>query len=172
MEKRKKDLSPIIDRVFEKGNFVNGKEIEVFEKNIAKICNTKYAIALNSGTDALTLSMLLLGIKRGDEVITPPNSFISSTSSIVHIGAKPVFVDVLKDQNINPSLIEKVISRKTKAIMPVHLTGRVAEMDEILRISKNMVFQLLKTQHNQLTRNTKVRNQDHLVKWDVFLLIL
>ena len=95
-KKEKKDLGPIVNRVFEKGNFVNGKEIEVFEKNIAKVCNTKYAMALNSGTDALTLGMFLLGVKRGDEVITPPNSFISSTSSIVHIGAKPVFVDVLK----------------------------------------------------------------------------
>tara|TARA_E500000331_G_scaffold224149_1_gene214603 strand:+ start:349 stop:1443 length:1095 start_codon:yes stop_codon:yes gene_type:complete len=135
-KKEKKDLSPIINRVFEKGNYVIGKEVDIFEKNVAKTCGTKYALALNSGTDALTLSMFLLGVKRGDEVITPPNSFISSTSSIVHIGAKPVFVDVLKDQNINPDLIEKAITKKTKAIMPVHLTGRVAEMDEILRISK------------------------------------
>jgi len=135
-KKEKKDLSPIINRVLEKGNYVIGKEVDIFEKNVAKACGTKYALALNSGTDALTLSMLLLGVKRGDEVITPPNSFISSTSSIVHIGAKPVFVDVLKDQNINPGLIEKAITKKTKAIMPVHLTGRVSEMDEILRISK------------------------------------
>ena len=71
-----------------------------------------------------------------NDVITPPNSFISSTSAIVHIGAKPVFVDVLDDQNINPALIEKAITKKTKAIMPVHLTGRIAEMNEIMRISK------------------------------------
>ena len=135
-KKEKKDLSPIINRVFERGNYVIGKEVDIFEKNVAKACGTQYALALNSGTDALTLSMYLLGVKQGDEVITPPNSFISSTSSIVHIGAKPVFVDVLKDQNINPDLIEKAITKKTKAIMPVHLTGRVAEMNEILRISK------------------------------------
>ena len=85
----------------------------------------------------MTLGLHLLGVKKGDEVITPPNSFISSTSAIVHIGAKPIFVDVLQDQNINPELIEKAITKKTKAIMPVHLTGRVAEMDEIMRISKN-----------------------------------
>lgn len=156
-KKEKKDLSPIINRVFEKGNSVNGKEIEVFEKNIAQVCNTKYAIALNSGTDALTLSMFLLGVKRGDEVITPPNSFISSTSSIVHIGAKPVFVDVLKDQNINPSLIEKAISRKTKAIMPVHLTGRVAEMDEILRISKKYGIPIIEDAAQSI--NSKYKGQ-------------
>ena len=111
-KKEKKDLGPIINRVFEKGNYVIGKEVDIFEKNVAKACGTKYAVALNSGTDALTLSMFLLGVKRGDEVITPPNSFISSTSSIVHIGAKPVFVDVLKDQNINPGLIEKSYNKK------------------------------------------------------------
>jgi len=135
-EKEKKFLKPIINSTLEKGNYVGGKEIENFEKNISKICQTKYAVALNSGTDALTLGLHLLGVKKGDEVITPPNSFISSTSAIVHIGAKPIFVDVLQDQNINPELIEKAITKKTKAIMPVHLTGRVAEMDEIMRISK------------------------------------
>ena len=134
--KEKKFLLPIINRILEKGEYVGGKEIKIFEKNISKTCGTKYAVALNSGTDALILGLYLLGVKSGDEVITPPNSFISSTSSISHIGAKPVFVDVLKDQNINPDLIEKAITKKTKAIMPVHLTGRIAEMNEIMRISK------------------------------------
>lgn len=135
-EKEKKSLGPIIDNVLEKGNFVGGEEIKTFEKNISKICKVKHTVALNSGSDALTLGLYLLGVKRGDEVITPPNSFIASTSTILHIGAKPVFVDVLKDQNINPDLIEKAITKKTRAIMPVHLTGRIAEMNEILRISK------------------------------------
>ena len=132
----KNSLLPVIEKVLREGNYVNGPEVEIFERNIAKICNTKYAIALNSGTDALTLAMYLLGIRKGDEVITPPNSFISSTSSICHIGAKPVFVDVLDDQNINPDLIERAITKKTKAIMPVHLTGRICEMKKILEISK------------------------------------
>ena len=114
-EKEKKFLKPIINSTLEKGNYVGGKEIENFEKNISKICQTKYAVALNSGTDALTLGLHLLGVKKGDEVITPPNSFISSTSAIVHIGAKPVFVDVLQDQNINPELIEKAITKKNKS---------------------------------------------------------
>ena len=73
-----------------------------FERNIAKICNTKYAVALNSGTDALTIGLYILGVRRGDEVITTPNSFIASTSVIVHLGAKPVFVDVLPDQCLDP----------------------------------------------------------------------
>ena len=113
-KKEKKFLGPIINKVLEKGDYVGGKEIQNFEKNICRICDTKYAVALNSGTDALILGLYLLGVRRGDEVITPPNSFISSTSSISHIGAKPVFVDVLKDQNINPDLIGKAITKKLK----------------------------------------------------------
>ena len=121
---------------WENDQWVGGKNIEKFEEKISKLCNTKYAVSLNSGTDALTLGLHLLGVRRGDEVITIPNSFIASVSVIVHIGAKPVFVDVLPDQNMNPDLLEKAITKKTKAIMPVHLTGRISEMFAINRIAK------------------------------------
>ena len=142
-EKEKKLLLPIISKTLSKGSFVGGKEIETFEKSVAKLCGKKYAIALNSGTDALTLALYLLGIKKGDEVITPTNSFISSTTSICHVGAKPVFVDVLEDQNINPDLIEKAITKKTKAIMPVHLTGRICDMKKIIKIAKKYNIQII-----------------------------
>ena len=135
-EKEKTELLPIITDTLSKGSYVLGGEIDKFEKKIAKLCRVKYAVALNSGTDALTIGMYLLGVRRGDEVITPPNSFISSTSSIIHLGAKPVFADVLDNQNINPKEIKKKITKKTKAIMPVHLTGRVCQMKEIIDISK------------------------------------
>ena len=105
------------------------------KKKISKLCKTKYCVALNSGTDALTLGLHLLGVRRGDEVITPPNSFIASTAVILHLGAKPIFVDVKDDQNINEMEIEKKITKKTKAIMPVHLTGRMCSMDKIMNIS-------------------------------------
>ena len=118
------DLLPIIDKVLESAQFVGGDELDKFEENIAKLCGTKYACGLNSGTDALTLALHLNGIGRGDEVITPPNSFIASTAVIVHLGAKPVFVDVLPDQNIDPDKIEAAITNKTKAIMPVHIYGQ------------------------------------------------
>ena len=130
------NLLKIIDKTLSGGSWVGGESVDLFEKKIAKVCNTKYAVALNSGTDALTIGLHLLGVRRGDEVITVPNSFIASVAVIVHLGAKPVFVDVLKDQNINPDLIEKAITRKTKAILPVHLTGRCAEMEKIIKISK------------------------------------
>jgi dTDP-4-amino-4,6-dideoxygalactose transaminase len=135
-KKEKNDLLRIIDKTLQSDDWVGGKNIEIFEKNIAKVCNTKFAVSLNSGTDALTLGLHLLGVRRGDEVITTPNSFIASTAVIVHLGAKPVFVDVSEDQNINPELLEKAITKKTKAIMPVHLTGRISEMFEILKIAK------------------------------------
>ena len=131
----KKELLPIIDKILSSGSFVGGEEINIFETNIAKYTKNKYAIGLNSGTDALTLGLHLLGVKKGDEVITPPNSFIASTAAIVHIGAKPVFVDVCDDQNIDPYKIEKAITKKTKAIMPVHLTGRMSNMEKIKTIA-------------------------------------
>jgi len=131
----KKQLLKTIDNVLNSGSWVGGSEIEKFEKNIGKICKTKYCVSLNSGTDALTLVLHLLGVKRGDEVITPPNSFIASTAVIVHLGAKPVFVDVKSDQSIDEKKIEEKITNKTKAIMPVHLTGRMCAMDKIMNIS-------------------------------------
>src|SRR4029077_1482983 len=88
-----------------------------------------------SGTDALILGMKALGIGPGDEVITPPNSFVASTASIVMTGATPVFADVLPDQNIDPEAVAAAVTPRTKAIMAVHLTGRVASMDRLAQIS-------------------------------------
>ena len=130
-----------IDKVIRSGQWVGGSEVDKFEKNISKICNTKYCISLNSGTDALTLALHLLGVRRGDEVITPPNSFVASTAVIIHLGAKPVFVDVKSDQNIDENEIEKKITKKTKAIMPVHLTGRMCDMDKIMQIGNKYKIQ-------------------------------
>jgi len=132
----KQELLPIIETVMSSGLYVGGEAVQLFEQKAAELCGTKYCVALNSGTDALVLGLLALGVQAGDEVITPPNSFIASTAAIVHLKAKPVFVDVLPDQNIDPTQIERKISVKTKAIMPVHLTGRVANMTDILEIAE------------------------------------
>ena len=136
-EDEKEDLLPIIEEVLQSGQYVLGEEVERFEQLIAQSFGVKYCVGLNSGTDALLLGLSALGIKSGDEVITPPNSFIASTSSIVHLGAVPVFVDVKKDQNIDPDKIKDAITNQTKAIMPVHLTGRISEMDKIKEIAKD-----------------------------------
>lgn len=132
----KKKLLTVINKVLSSGNYVGGDEVEQFEINIQNYLKIKYCVALNSGTDALTLGLHALGVKSGDEVITAPNSFIASTSVIVHLGAKPVFADVKNDQLIDPNKIEKLITNKTKAIMPVHLGGRVCEMEKLEKISK------------------------------------
>lgn len=139
----RKDLIKIFDNVLRSGTYVGGKFVKKFEENLAKFCGAKYCCSFNSGTDALTIALHLLGVRKGDEVITTPNSFIASTSVIVHLGAKPVFVDVLDDQNIDPDLIEKKITSKTKVIMPVHLTGRVCQMDKILKIANNKKIKII-----------------------------
>lgn len=130
------DLMPIIEEILASGMYVGGPWNDKLEVALAERCGTKHAVALNSGTDALILSLAALGIGRGDEVITPPNSFVASTAVIAHVGARPVFADVLPDQNIDPAEIEKKITPKTKAIMPVHLTGRVADMGPIRSIAE------------------------------------
>ena len=141
--KSKTGLIKIFKKILDQGQFVGGEEILKFEKNISKLCKTKYAVALNSGTDALTLALHLLGVRKGDEVITTPNSFIASTAVIVHLGAIPVFVDVLDDQNIDPDKIEKSITKKTKVIMPVHLSGKMSQMNKIMEIAKKYKLKVI-----------------------------
>lgn len=130
-----KTIMKIVHKVLSKGNLILTKEVQNFEKSVCKYTNTKYCLGLNSGTDALMMSLWSSGIKKGDEVITSPISFVATANAIVHVGAKPVFVDVGEDLNINPKLIENAITKKTKAIIPVHWTGRVCQMDEIMKIA-------------------------------------
>lgn len=132
----KKEIDRVLSRGFSRSDFILGEEVGKLEKRFAQYCGTKYAVGVNSGTDALFLSLKVLKIGSGDEVITAPNSFLATASSIVAAGAKPVFVDVKDDQNIDPSLIEEKITKKTKAIIPVHLTGKPADMDSILTLAK------------------------------------
>ncbi len=153
----RKVLLPIIDKILQSGEYVGGREIEKFEKKIANFLNVKFCAALNSGTDALLLGIHSLGIKRDDEVITTPNSYIASTSTIAHVGAKPVFVDVLEDQNINPDLIENAITKKTKAIMAVHLTGRSCKMDKIIELSKKYNIPIIEDAAQSI--GTKYKNK-------------
>lgn len=124
-----------IEAVMNRGDFILGKEVTEFENEFAKLCGVKHAIGVANGTDSLIMCMRAIGIGPGDEVITTSNSWISSASSIALIGAKPVFVDVAQDQNMDPACLEKAITKKTKCIMPVHLTGRCARMPEILAIA-------------------------------------
>lgn len=131
----KEEMLEAISRVMDHGIFIMGQELDEFETQFAAVCGSEYAVGVNSGTDALILALKVLGVGPGDEVITPPNSFLASTSCITMLGAQPVFVDVRDDFNIDPELVEQAITPRTKAILPVHLTGRPADLDPIMAIA-------------------------------------
>ena len=129
-------LHEAFDRVLAHGHFILGEEVEEFERRFADLAGTPFAIGVNSGTDALILSLRALGIGSGDEVITAPNSFVASAGCVALVGARPVFVDVREDYNLDQELLEHAITPRTKAIIPVHLTGRPADMDPIMDIAR------------------------------------
>ncbi|MBI2446382.1 MAG: DegT/DnrJ/EryC1/StrS family aminotransferase [Parcubacteria group bacterium] len=126
------------------GDFILGKSVRIFERALAEYAGSKYAFGVASGTDALILSLKACGIGPGDEVIVPAVGFYSSAGAVSWVNAKPVFVDVSpKDHNIDVLKIEKAISPKTKAIIIVHLNGRMADMDEILRIAEKRSLKVI-----------------------------
>lgn len=131
------NFAPFLQDIFEKGSFILDEILDEFENQLAKYCGVKYAIAVNSGTDALFLTLKALGIGPGDEVITVSNTFIATVGSIVASGAMPKLVDVrYNDLLIDPEDIEKNITSRTKAIIPVHLAGLCCEMDSILDLAQ------------------------------------
>lgn len=133
----KSEIDDAIQKTLENTSFVLGPEVQKLEEEFAKFCNTKYAVAVNSGTAALHLALLSLGIKKGDEVILPPNTFIATAEAVSHCGATPVFCDIKEETyNIDEDLIESKITEKTKAIIPVHLYGNPCNMDKINEIAK------------------------------------
>jgi len=126
-----------VERVIKSGMVAQGPEVKKFEEEFASFTGTKHAVAVNSGTAALHTSLYALGVKKDDEVIMPPFTFIASANSVIMQGGKPVFADVKEDTfNIDADLIEEKITEKTKAIMPVHLFGQIADMDKIMKIAK------------------------------------
>ena len=126
-----------IREVIESSAFAGGPFVETFEKEFAAFCGSSYAIGVGNGTDALWLTLLALGIGEGDEVITVPNTFIATAEAITYCKARPVFVDVDQDTfTMNPAELEKVLTDRTKAIIPVHLFGQPADMDPILEFAR------------------------------------
>jgi dTDP-4-amino-4,6-dideoxygalactose transaminase len=130
------EVDSAIAGVLESGHFIDGPNVKAFERELAEYCGTEHAVGLNSGTDALYLSLRALGIGRGDEVITTPFTFIATAEAITLCGATPVFADVdPATLNVDPQAIRAAITPRTRAIIPVHLYGLPADMDTILRLA-------------------------------------
>ena len=133
----KDEIDNAVHEVLERTQFILGDEVKEFESNIAKYCGSSYAVGVASGTDALLLALRACGVGPGDEVLIPDFTFFATAGVVSRLGATPVFVDIDKDTyNIDPSLIENKITKKTKAIIPVHLFGQCADMDPLLEICK------------------------------------
>lgn len=132
----KEEIDPTVMRVLSETKFIMGPDVKAFEEEMAKYLGVQYAVGVSSGTDALEIALLSLGIGEGDEVITTPFTFIATTEAIVNTGAKPVFVDIdPRTYCINTALIEEKITKRTKALLPVHLYGHPAEMKKIMDLA-------------------------------------
>ena len=130
------DLWRDLKKFVKTGDFTLGKELSRFENKFSKLIGTKYAVGVNSGTDAIKLSLKVIGVGPGDEVITAANTFVATVGAICELGAKPVFIDCDDTFCMNVNLIEKKINKKTKAIVPVHFTGYMTNMIQLNIISK------------------------------------
>ncbi len=133
----KSEIDNAIQKVIDSGYFILGPEVQKFEENFSSYLNVKYCAGVSSGTSAIELALKALNIGHEDEVITTAHTWVSTAEAISNVGAKPIFIDIQEDNfNINPELIENNISKKTKAILPVHLYGNPADMKKILKIAK------------------------------------
>lgn len=132
-----KDIRDAFERVYTRSWYIEGKEDEAFEKAFAEYCDSKYCVGVGNGLDALFLALKALGIKAGDEVIVPSNTYIATALAVTYVGATPVFVEPdIRTFNIDPNKIENAITEKTKVIIPVHLYGQACDMDPIMEIAK------------------------------------
>jgi dTDP-4-amino-4,6-dideoxygalactose transaminase len=149
-----------IDRICRNSAFILGDEVAAFEREFADYCGAAHCVALNSGTSALHLALLAAGVKAGDEVVTTSNTFIATTEAISYTGARPVFVDVRPETgNIDPELVEAAITERTRAIVPVHLYGRPAELDAIGAVAERHALPVIEDAcqaHGALYRGRRV----------------
>ncbi len=158
--------------VLESGMLVQGAKVEEFEKKFAEYVGTEHAVATSSGTTALHLALLAMGIGPGDEVVTTPFSFIATANAILYCGAKPVFADIdSKTFNINPDRVREKITPKTKAIIPVHLYGHPADMDPIMEIAEKYGLKVLEDAaqaHGALYKGRKVGSIGHCAAFSFY----
>jgi dTDP-4-amino-4,6-dideoxygalactose transaminase len=133
----RKDIDAAIARTVDRCSFCLGPDVAEFEKNFARFCGAEHCVGFNSGTSALHVAMLLLGVGPGDEVITTPATFVATSWAISYVGARPVYVDIDDATfNLDPDMIERAITPRTKAVMPVHLYGHPFDLDAVLEICR------------------------------------
>ncbi len=137
------EIKKEINNILKNSAFILRKSVFRFEKKICKILGVKYCVSVNSGTDALLFALSQAGLNKNDEVITPSHTYVASVSAIDHVGAVPIFVDIGDDFNIDPNLIEKKITKKTKVILIVHLNGRSCDMKPIIKIAKKYKLKII-----------------------------
>ncbi len=163
-EKIKDEINAVIDRVLGSGWYILGEEVEKFEGEFAQYCGAKYAVGVGSGTEALHLALVALGIGAGDEVITVPNTAVATCSAISFARATPVFVDIdSKTYLMNPELLEQAITPRTKAIIPVHLYGQLCDMEQIMKVArlhKIPVIEDASQAHGAVYWNTRENTND------------
>lgn len=153
------------DHIFEKikrvvldGDYTLGEEVDRLEAEFAQLCGTRHAIGVGSGTDAIFLSLRALDIKPGDEVITTPYTFYATIGAIVTSGARPIFADVCDDGNIDPKQVERAISSKTRAIVPVHWSGRACNLTDLTQISNHFEIPIISDSCHAVKATYKGRN--------------
>jgi UDP-2-acetamido-2-deoxy-ribo-hexuluronate aminotransferase len=157
-QKIKSEVDAAVHKVIDSGQFILGKEVGELECQIAGYLGAKYAVGCASGTDALQIAMMALGIGPGDEVITTPFTFVATAETIALLGAKPVYVDIdPKTFNIDPTRIEAAITSKTKAIIPVHLYGQAVDMDPIMDIARRKGLKIIEDSAQALGASYKGR---------------
>lgn len=132
----RKEILAAFDDVSSRGEYILGPEVGTFEERFAAFCGTKWAVSVANGSDALHMSLECLGVGQGHEVVIPALSFVATAWTVARSGAKPVFCDVRDDMNMDPAGLEEAATRHTRAVMPVHLTGRVADMEAILDVAR------------------------------------
>ena len=157
----KDEIETAVKNVFNKANFILGEEVSKFEKDFAAHNGTKYAVGVANGTDALRMAFLASGIKAGDEIITSPFTFIATSETISQVGAIPVFADIDPvTYNLDPKSVEKKITKKTKAIVPVHLYGMPCDMDAFMALAKKHNLRIIEDTAQAFTGKYKMGGKD------------
>ncbi len=166
------EINKAISRVIDSGWFIKGEETEKFEKEFSNYCQSKYCVGLSNGLDALTLSLEAIGVGEGDEVIVPSNTFIATWLAVSQVGATPVPVEPIKGNwNLDPSRITRSINSRTKAIMPVHLYGQPARINEIMEIAREYDLKVIEDAaqaHGAKYRDSRIGSHGDLVAWSFY----